>query len=388
MNLGIALLAAVCVMSPLISGAQQTVESQSPNASLKPLSVPVESIIASEQDGYHALAYIVRWHGTRVLLTRPPVQPRLSVGDNANIIVSHHDVAGKKLLSFIFTSTQECNCELKPHPAISPTDISGGAESTTGVVEEVLSAEDSGYRSIGYVVQAQGGTQIAVEDPIAQTHYAVGDNISLLALRMQLKGTGTLNFMALPDSNMLNLAVAQTPSTLPQAGMIAEVLSKSDNGYGYRAYIIESQGTRVAVQDATGTNSLLMGDPVSLVAARIPDSRSPDQGVLHFFLAESEGSGGADSSGTKVGFSNATAAVEEILTTHIDGYRYIAYVVTWNGSRVAIPDMEASSQYTVGQHIRFVVSRADVSGERQLSFTLVNFTKSLRSVQKTAASVE
>lgn len=75
-----------------------------------------------------------------------------------------------------------------PTQDVDLASVSGGADFKTGIVEEVLGAEDDGYRAIGYIVQSQG-KRIAVVDPIAQSQYGIGDTIPFLALRSKLKGS-------------------------------------------------------------------------------------------------------------------------------------------------------------------------------------------------------
>jgi hypothetical protein len=58
------------------------------------------------------------------------------------------------------TRNQDCRCEDRRRPKLPTQDVdlasvSGGADFKTGIVEEVLGAEDDGYRAIGYIVQSQ-----------------------------------------------------------------------------------------------------------------------------------------------------------------------------------------------------------------------------------------
>jgi hypothetical protein len=81
-----------------------------------------------------------------------------------------------------------------------------------------------------------------------------------------------------------------------------------------------------------------------------------------------------------------TATVEEILTTQMNGYRFMAYIVKWNAARVAVSDVFASTHYAVGDRISFPVSRAESTGQRQLNFMLFNFEKPAASPQKSDSS--
>jgi hypothetical protein len=79
MNLRTSLLAATCALLmtlPLLCGAQQTAVNQDPPAESKTASpslqvetASVEEVLATDDDGFHASTYVVRWHA----------QPRLSL---------------------------------------------------------------------------------------------------------------------------------------------------------------------------------------------------------------------------------------------------------------------------------------------------------------------
>lgn len=145
--------------------------------------------------------------------------------------VTHHDVGGKRLLGLIFSPNQDCHCYdarqrsidaavAKNQAAVAKASAgiakdqptSGGADINTGVVEEVLVAEEDEYRSTGYIVRMQG-RRIGVVDPIAQSHYEVGDSMPVLALRTTVKGLSLLAFMAMPAETAG--ASASSAVTLP-----------------------------------------------------------------------------------------------------------------------------------------------------------------------------
>jgi hypothetical protein len=67
----------------------------------------------------------------------------------------------------------------------------------------------------------------------------------------------------------------------------------------------------------------------------------------------------AEADAGHVSISNDDATVDEVLTAAHDGYRFVAYIVTWHGSRVAISDMFATTRYVAGESIVFPVSRAE-----------------------------
>jgi hypothetical protein len=393
MNLKTSLLATTCAFLPLLCGAQQTAVNQEPpaesktsNPRFKTETASVEEVVATEDDGYHASNYVVRWHGNRVLLVDPLASTRLAVGDNASFVVSHHDIGGKRLLSFVFTRDQDSRCEDKQQPTAPPKNrdpgpVSSGADFKTGIVEEVLSAEDDGYRSVGYIVQAQG-KRIAIADPIAQSHYGIGDSISFLAMRSKLKGLSLLAFTAMPaDAGGAKPAPAGTPDstpaakllTAPQSGVITEVLTTSDANYSYRAYIVEALGARVVVEDSPGASPHQVGEQLTFVSRRIANPLTPGHGLLSFALTAQPDTAGADLEGAHVSVHTDTATVDEVLTAEVNGDRYLAYIVKWNGARVAVSDVFASTHYAEGDHITFPVAREGATGKGRLDFMMFNF---------------
>jgi hypothetical protein len=112
------LIIATCVILPVTLNAQQASspgtgsDASAAKSSPKTLSAAVEEVVASEDAGYKAIGYVVRWHGTRVLVDDPLARSRLSVGDSVNFFVSHHDVGDKHLLSFTFMGPP-CKLELQ-----------------------------------------------------------------------------------------------------------------------------------------------------------------------------------------------------------------------------------------------------------------------------------
>lgn len=81
----------------------------------------------------------------------------------------------------------------------SPGGLSWFYTTETVVVDEVLSANDNGYRSNAYVV-AWNNSRVAVEDTLARTSYRVGDRIKILVMRHELDAkTRTLHFAVAPE---------------------------------------------------------------------------------------------------------------------------------------------------------------------------------------------
>jgi hypothetical protein len=378
------LIIAACVILPPTLSAQQASNPGTGNdapvakSSPKTLSVPVEEVVASEDAGYKAIAYVVRWHGIRVLVDDPLARSRLSVGDSLNFFASHHDVGDNRLLSFVFMGPP-CKCDDKTQKPGPTQDASSSAKSAVGLVEEVLSTQEEGYRFVAYIVQAQGA-RIAVSDPLAQSRHVVGENISFLEVGNSAAGNPVMTYLAVPDADSPLQAQRQTALTKSeQTGVVEEVLRTNVDGFGYTAYVIDSLGARVVVDDLPGAIPHRVGDQISYVSQRIASPKSSEPGILRFEPSVPEAHKQED---VNLSMTQETATVAEVLTTQTDGYRYVAYIVNWHGARVAVSDALSNTSYAVGDRISFPASRATSPSGRQLSFLLFNFDKSAMPQQK------
>jgi hypothetical protein len=368
------LIIAACAILPVALHAQQTspkgtgIDASTAKPSPQTLSASVEEVVASEEAGFRAIAYVVRWHGTRVLVVDPLAKSHLSVGDNLNFIASQHDVSDKRILSLILTAPA-CKCDGKPAAA---QNANAAAKTAVGLVEEVLSTQENGYRFVAYIVQAQG-SRIAVSDPLAQSHHVVGENISFLALSNSAAGNPVMTFLAMPSAENPQ-AQHQTALTKSEhTGVIEEVLRTNDDGFGYSAYILNALGGRIVVEDLPAAVPHRVGDQLSFVSQRIESPNSLGPGILRFEASAPE----ADKQeGVNLSMTQETATVEEALSLQSDGYRYVAYIVKWHGARVAVSDAFSNTSYAVGDRINFPASRATSSSGRQLSFLMFSFDKS------------
>jgi len=372
------LIIAACVILPATLHSQQAAtpatgnDASATKSSPKILSTAVEEVVAGEDGGFRAIAYVVRWHGTRVLVEDPLAKSRLGVGDSLNFIASHHDASDKRLLSFLFAGPG-CKCDDKSRKPDAVQDGYSGAKTAVGLVEEVLSAEEDGYRFVAYIVQAQGA-RIAVSDPLAQSHHAVGENISFLTIRNNVTGNRIMAFLTIPPAE--NSTQAQRQSALTKSehsGIIDEVLTTNVDGFGYTAYILDSPGGRIAVEDVAGAMPHRVGDQLSFVSQRIESPNSSGSGILRFEPSALETD---KQEGVNLSMTQETATVEEALNVQSDGYRFVAYIVKWHGTRVAVTDALSNTKYAVGDRINFPASRATSSRGRQLSFLLFSFDKS------------
>lgn len=368
------LIIAACAVLPVALHAQQTspkgtgIDASTAKPSPQTLSASVEEVVASEEAGFRAIAYVVRWHGTRVLVVDPLAKSHLSVGDNLNFIASQHDVSDKRILSLILTGPA-CKCDGKPAAA---QNANAAAKTAVGLVEEVLSTQENGYRFVAYIVQAQG-SRIAVSDPLAQSHHVVGENISFLALSNSAAGNPVMTFLAMPSAENPQAQRKAALTKSEHTGVIEEVLRTNDDGFGYSAYILNALGGRIVVEDLPAAVPHRVGDQLSFVSQRIESPNSLGPGILRFEASAPE----ADKQeGVNLSMTQETATVEEALSLQSDGYRYVAYIVKWHGARVAVSDAFSNTSYAVGDRINFPASRATSSSGRQLSFLMFSFDKS------------
>jgi hypothetical protein len=372
------LIMAACVILPVGLHAQLVPTTGTGNdasaakSAPKTLSAAVEEVVASEEAGYKAIGYVVRWHGTRVLVDDPLARSHLTVGDSVNFFASHHDAGDKRLLSFIFMGPP-CKCDDKSRQPAPTQNGNSGAKSAVGLVEEVLSTEEDGYRFVAYIVQAQG-SRIAVSDPLAQSHHVVGENISFLAINNGAAGNPVMAYIAVPAADDPAQAQFQPAATKSeQTGVVEEVLRTNVDGFGYTAYVLNSLGARIVVDDVPGAIPHRVGDQVSFVSQRIASPKSSAPGILRFEPSAPEAVKQYD---VNMSTTQETATVAEVLTMQTDGYRYVAYIVNWHGARVAVSDAFSNTSYAVGDRINFPASRATSPDGRQLSFLLFNFDKS------------
>jgi hypothetical protein len=395
MNLREPLLGTTFALLPLLCGAQHSAVNQEPpaeskaaSASFKVETASVEEVLATDDDGFRSSAYVVRWHANRVLLVDPLASTPLAVGDDARFLVTHHEVGGNRLLSFVFTRNQDCGCKegqrrTLPTKGADLASYSGGADLKTGIVDDVLGAEDEGYRAIGYIVQSQG-KRIAVADPIAQSQFAIGDTMSFLAVRSQVKGSSLLAFTAM-SSNAMGAnppppaALSVTPTarvvTAPQSGVIEEVLTTSDTNYRYRAYVVEALGTRIVIEDSPCDAPHQVGEQLAFVSRHMPGPPNLGHGLLSFDLIAKPDGVDMGPEAAQVSMHTDTGTVDEVLTTDVNGDWYVAYIVKWNGARVAVSDVFASTHYAVGDRITFPVSSAATAGRGRLYFMMFNFAQ-------------
>jgi hypothetical protein len=77
--------------------------------------------------------------------------------------------------------------------------------------------------------------------------------------------------------------------------------------------------------------------------------------------------------GMKGQYEIEKATVEEVFKVTSDGFRFIAYVVTWHGERVVVSDPLARTEHAVGDEISFMASRSEMSSASSGNVKLLSF---------------
>jgi len=333
-------------------------------------SAPIEEVVEAIDNGYRSNAYIVRWHGARVLVNDLLAEGHLEVGDTLHFMVMRNDVVGQKILNFMSTEHSA-----RPHKKAAQSQLNVTTETSTASVEEVLSVQDDGYRSIAYLAKWHG-LRVAVTDPLASTSQHVGDSINIVATHSALADRQLLMFNLLPDEKSLP-ATANTRS--PDKATVEEVLNSQIDGASYLTYLVRWHGSAVALMSLEGSAPLhQVGDSIPIRVSRM--SRTGKDGILAFGIdnateqATTGAPASADSAQESMSVSaNSTqdsATVERVLSAKDDGYLYRSYVVTWHGAQVVIPTITSTPQHEVGDCISFTVTHFTQQGQSRLIFFL------------------
>jgi hypothetical protein len=368
----------VCAIGALTAEAGQPAEPQPPAAQEQTSSpafthetAVIEEVIAAVDDGYRFRACVVRWHGARVLVSDPLANSHGGVGDSIRFIVSRHDVDGMRLLSFTSVDHDADRHKSAPQKEIPDSSIT----SDTATIDEVLRAEDGGYRFTAYLATWHG-TRIAVSDPLARSHGVIGGPVTFAAMHTGATGERLLSFINTDQSTAARSYRAERAparSTAPETGIVDEVLTTEADGYHYRAYVVQWRGSRIVVSDEEAVTHYQVGDGVTFLSQHLLMPGKAETGVLSFAWSNtSDGAAPLPFAG-HISITNDTATIEEVLTNQVESCRFVAYIVRWHGARVAISDMFASTHYVAGDRLEFPVSRSEASGQQQLRFMLFNF---------------
>lgn len=246
--------------------------------------------------------------------------------------------------------TADSGCTARP-------DNSAPYSVEVGVVEDVISLEDAGYRFRAYIVGWQG-SRVLVSDPLAQTDRRIGDNLQFLAMRINVGARHLLAFTTAEHQARrptLPAALHQTSntriSTLERRGVIEEVLRAHVGAYQFVGYIVRDGDKRIALVDPSLGRTHVIGEEISFLSTRTATARRQLAGfeMIH-------GGAAAAYSGTILTAHLATQSgvVTDVLSAQVNGYQYRAYVVQWHDNRLLLAGSSAGTDYRVGDTLPFV----------------------------------
>jgi hypothetical protein len=163
-------------------------------------------------------------------------------------------------------------------------------------------------------------------------------------------------------------STALAPPVNHESGVIGEVLIARDAGYSQVGSIVRWRDTQIFVTGSPGKIPR-SGDILDFTVYR---SMQDGRKILRFETNQDSASASdeEESGSSHASISAGSAKVESVLSADSDGYRFVAYQVTWHGARVMVIDPLAREPHAIGEQINFRVSRSGSDENRQLAFTL------------------
>jgi hypothetical protein len=160
-----------------------------------------------------------------------------------------------------------------------------------------------------------------------------------------------------------------SPPINHESGTIDEVLTAEDGGYRMRGYVVNWRSARIFVSGAPAEPR----QPGASLDLTVYRSGINGQRSLRFAVTQlGDDASVAQDEGrnSQVSITSGTAKVEDVLTAESDGYRFIAYLVSWHDHRVAVVDPLLHTPHAVGDQIDFRVFHTGANENRQLSFSV------------------
>lgn len=165
-------------------------------------------------------------------------------------------------------------------------------------------------------------------------------------------------------------SAALSPPVNHESGVVSEVLIARDSGYSQVGSIVRWRDAQIFVSSSPGKMPR-SGDNLDFTVHRsVQDGRK----ILRFETNQDSMSASdeEESGSSRASISSGTSKVESVLSADSDGYRFVAYQVTWHGTRVVVIDPLAREPRAIGEQINFRVSRSGSDENRQLAFTLTD----------------
>lgn len=338
---------------------------------------PIEEVLNVVDDGYGFDAYIVRWHGARVLVTAPLADGHLKAGDDLTFMAMKLKLSGQQQLTFISMDRSgsaqafEALGRTLYHEDRQPA-LTAGGESTAVPIQEVLQAEDGGYQQTAYIGQWHGA-RVAMTCLLTCGPYNVGDRLPVIVGRLAAGGIKSLSFQVMPKAEELSAAATAVPQmdaqTTQETGIIEQVISSQLDGAPYAAYIVQWKGASIAVPVTSPPASHHVGESLLLQAVRMK-MPPPIGGGLITFSTDGLASAAELSAAMTMSMSTGNGVVESVLSAQDEIYNYRAYVVNLHGARVIVQDMLGSTHYLAGDPITFSEVKSGGSGA---SFMVLDF---------------
>lgn len=233
----------------------------------------VEDVISLERDGYQFRSYVVGWHGSRVLVSDPLVQTALVEGATLHFIAIRTKLpSGKLLLDFVSTERRDRPATPRTEPPLRHS-VDGSSVTASGTIEDILSAQDGGYRFIGYVVRYNGQRVALVDHDLQEAAHALGDEISFVEVRTAISQQGLMGFQMLPHGSRAASNTGLGDRTESESGVVTEVLSAENDGYRYRAYVVQWHEGELLLPDQSARTDYRVGDTLSFTARHLQAPR-------------------------------------------------------------------------------------------------------------------
>lgn len=173
-------------------------------------------------------------------------------------------------------------------PTRDATDMSALAPPVnheSGTISEVLTAQDSGFRQIGYVVRWRDSQVFVTGAPTVP--HRIGENLDFTVYRTVAGGRKILRFAAnepqSDTSSEREEAESSHASITSGSAAIENSLIAEHDGYRFAAYQVMWHGMRVLVVDPLQKSVYTIGDTVNF---RVLRSGAGDDRLLAFALSE------------------------------------------------------------------------------------------------------
>jgi hypothetical protein len=160
-----------------------------------------------------------------------------------------------------------------------------------------------------------------------------------------------------------------SPPVNHENGRVKEVITATDDGFRFRAYVLTWREMRIVVSGGPDESSGV-GDNLDIMVYR---TDANGHKVLRFetgSLAANENDPTGESTSSSASMTLGRAQIEDSVSAESEGYRFVGYFVTWHGKRVFVVDPQAGPGRGVGDSIDFRVLRTGLGDMQRLSFSM------------------